>query len=36
LERGNIAGGRIKVLLFPLTKLWETKAIGSIPKVNNF
>ena len=36
LERGNIAGGRIKVLKLPPTKLWETEAIGSIPKISNF
>ena len=36
LERDNIAGGRNKALKLPLTKLWETEAIGSIPKIRNF
>ena len=36
LERDNIAGGHIKVLKLPLTKLWETEAIDSIPKIRNF
>ena len=35
-ERGNIAGGRIKVLIVAPTKLWETEAIDSIPKISNF
>ena len=36
LGRDNITGGRIKALKLPLTKLWGTEAIGSIPKIRNF
>ena len=35
LERDNIAGKRNKALKLPLTKLWDTEAIGSIPKIRN-
>jgi len=33
---GTILGGRNKALKLPLTKLLETEAIGSIPKIRNF